>query len=346
MRALKHEALTEDELVAAIADALGQPTRSLRVGIGDDAAVWQTRRSHLSLVTTDMLVDGVHFRLRETTPQALGHKALAENLSDIAAMGGRACVAVVALGVTADVDEAWIRAFYAGMAALARRSGCAIAGGDIVSAPALTIAPTIVGEVRRSDVRTRAGARAGDIAAVTGPLGLAAAALRANDAGKMDRLSEKSRSLLQRAYLTPEPRLREGRFLAARRAVHAMMDVSDGLSTDLSRMARASRLDATVDAVSLAAHPAVAEAALAAGGDARSFVLQGGDDYELLVAVERRAFAHVAHSFEKRFGRPLHAVGRFECGMPDFSPAGRVWLLDGDRREPLPRSGYDHLSRM
>ncbi|HXM18009.1 MAG TPA: thiamine-phosphate kinase [Candidatus Tumulicola sp.] len=340
MRALKREALTEDDLVAAIAGALGESPRSLRVGIGDDAAVWKTKASHLSLVTTDMLVDGVHFRLHETSPQALGHKALAENLSDIAAMGGRPCVAVIALGITADVDEAWAREFYTGMAGLGRRTGCAIAGGDIVRAPVLTIAPTIVGEVRRSNLRTRAGARAGDVIVVTGPLGLAAAALRVSDARKTDTLRAESRALLMRAYFTPEPRLREGRFLGSRRAVHAMMDISDGLSTDVARMARASALDAHVDAASLSVHPAVAEAARAAGVDARSLTLDGGDDYELLVAVETRAYPHVARSFEAKFGRPLCAVGRFESG------AGNVWLLDGDRREPLPRGGYDHFKKL
>jgi thiamine-monophosphate kinase len=179
---------------------------------------------------------------------------------------------------------------------------------------------------------------------VTGPLGLAAAALRALDAGKLNALSEKSRERLKHAYFTPEPRLAEGRFLASRRAVHAMMDLSDGLSTDVARMARASNLDAVIESKLLTAHRAVEEAAAATKSVARDLMLHGGDDYELLVAVDQRAFAHVARSFEKRFGRPLAAVGRFEKGgRPDFSPA--VWIEEGGRREALPPLGYDHLRR-
>src|SRR5271166_4836349 len=141
-------------------DALGAPPRKLRVGIGDDAAAWKVDSHHLSLLTTDMLLDGVHFRLAETTASALGHKALAQNLSDIAAMGGWPTVAVIALGLTPAVDETWVREFYRGVAALAKSARCAIAGGDIVRAPALIISVTVAGEVRRTRMRLRSGARA------------------------------------------------------------------------------------------------------------------------------------------------------------------------------------------
>ena len=158
MRAVTRPPLTEDALIAAIADALGAPSRPLRVGIGDDAAAWQPKRHHLALLTTDLLIDGVHFRLDSTPAESLGRKALAENLSDIAAMGGAPTVAVVGLGLTPAIDEAWIRQFYRGMSALASSSRCAIAGGDIVRAPVLTIAITVAGEVRRTSMRLRSGA--------------------------------------------------------------------------------------------------------------------------------------------------------------------------------------------
>ena len=147
MRTLKP--LSEDQLVASIEQTIGQSPRKLVVGIGDDVAVWKAPRSHLGVVTTDMLVDGVHFRSASTTPRSLGHKALAVNLSDIAAMGAAPALATVALGVTQLVDETWAREFYAGMAELARRSFCAIAGGDIARAPELTIAVTVVGSGRK-----------------------------------------------------------------------------------------------------------------------------------------------------------------------------------------------------
>lgn len=334
MRAVATPELTEDGLVAAIAQAVGEPSRPLRVGIGDDAAVWKPDAHHLALVTTDMLVDGVHFRSASTSPEDLGHKALAKNLSDIAAMAGAPVLAVVALGFTDATDEAWVRRFYRSMAALARRERCAVAGGDLVRSQVLTIAVTVVGEARRSTLRLRANARAGDVFAVTGPLGLAAAGLHALDEGAAD---HSPRAV--GAYRTPAVRVREGRFFGSRRAVHALMDVSDGVSSDLRRMAAASGVDATIDAASLYVHPEVAENAKSAGIDPLAWVLSGGDDYELLAAIDARAFDHVARAFERRFGRLLAAIGKAVAGT------GHVWIERDGRRTALAAEGWDHLRR-
>lgn len=333
MRAVAPPPLTEDSLIATIAAAIGAPARPLRVGIGDDAAAWQPSAHHLSLITSDMLVDGVHFRRGTSTAQSIGHKALAKNLSDIAAMGGRPVLAVVALGVSQDLDEEWYRAFYAGMSELARATRCAIAGGDIVRAPALTIGVTVVGEVRRTTMRLRSGARAGDVIAVTGALGLGAAGLRIVDAGgaPQDRCAE-----AVRAYERPQPRIADGACLGSRRAVRALMDISDGLSTDVGRMARASQLDAVIDRDALFVH----EALRGIDADPYALILDGGDDYELLAAIDARTFEYVAHTFRKRMGRPLRAVGHFEAGKGD------VWIERAGVREPLPAGGYDHLKRL
>jgi thiamine-monophosphate kinase len=248
-------------------------------------------------------------------------------LSDIAAMGGSPIVAVIGLGLASNPDEAWVRSFYRGVASLAATARCAISGGDIVRAPTLTIAVTVVGEVRRTSMRLRSGARAGDVAAVSGPLGLAAAGLRLLDRGDTE-------SPAVDAYLTPVPRLREGKFLGSRRDVRALMDLSDGLSTDLARMARASGVDAVIERERLYVHPEVARA----GVDPIDLILNGGDDYELLAAVGSRAFPHVARTFERRFGRPLARVGRFEAGR------GEVWIEKEGCRTPLTPGGYDHLA--
>ena len=164
--------MTEDDLIgklhAIVADAAPS---ALLVGIGDDAAVWQPSRSRRSVITTDALVEGVHFTRTAMSASDIGHRALASNLSDIAAMGAKPVLATIAFGVSGDVDEAWILACYRGLAALAKRTTCAIAGGDIVRTPVVTISITVVGEVRASNLKTRSGMQPGDVIAVTGPLG-------------------------------------------------------------------------------------------------------------------------------------------------------------------------------
>ena len=338
MRELIAPPLTEDLLVASLRRALGEPPRNVRVGIGDDAAAWKAPSSHLSLITTDMLVEGEHFRLAGTTPEDLGHKALAVNLSDIAAMGGRPAVVVLGLGLTPAIDEAWLLAFYRGVADLAAEARCAVVGGDIVRSTVFTIGVTVAGDVRRTRMRLRSGAKAGDVMAVTGALGLAAAGLRVLDAGIAGMLDAHDRAAVCGAYLRPQPRLREGAYLGGSIAVHAMMDVSDGISSDVARMASSSAVDAVVDLRLLEPSDALRASSAALHADPLELMLHGGDDYELLLAVSRRAFGHLASALRHRCGTTLSAIGRFETGE------GAVWAEDDAGRRPLPRLGYDHLA--
>jgi len=245
---------------------------------------------------------------------------------------------VIALGITAAFETEWLVRMYRGMAALARASQCAIAGGDVTRASDLTIAVTVSGHVRPNRMRLRSGAKPGDIIAVTGPLGRAAAGLRIIDRGLGDRLESVDYRSVSDAYLRPRARLREGMFLGGSSAVHAMMDISDGLSTDLARMATASEVDAVVDRRAIALDRAVCAAASLTGDDSLKLALDGGDDYELLVAIQRRAFPHVARGLRSRCGVELAKIGSFERG------AGNVWLEDDSGRTPLPRGGYDHFN--
>ena len=323
--------MNEDDLIAQIRDRIRDVAADrLLLGIGDDAAVWQPSRNNRSVVTTDALIEGVHFRRDAMTAQQIGHRALAANLSDIAAMGARPVLATIALGFPPQTDPAWLLALYDGIAALAQRTRCAIAGGDLTRAPAIALAITVIGEVRASNLKTRAGARPGDVIAVTGPLGGSRAGLMLA-VERPELAADPAYAGALAAFRTPEPRLAEGRWLAASRSVRAMMDLSDGLSTDLGRLCTASGAGAIVEAIPV--DSAARRLAETTGDDPQRWALDGGEDYELLVTVERRAFGYLARRFRARFGRELLRVGRIEAD------AG-VRRTDGTVVQP---SGWDHL---
>ena len=283
------------------------------------------------MITTDALVEDVHFTLAAMSPHDVGRRALAANLSDIAAMGARPVLATIALGVNERSDAAWIRALYEGMAELARRSGCALAGGDITRCAAISIAITVVGEVRPSNLKRRSGARPGDVLAVTRPLGASRAGLRLVTS-RPELAAQAEFAPVVAAFRTPEPELAVGRWLGASRNVHALMDSSDGLSTDAGRMCAASGAGAVFETI-----PVDEEARRVAellGEDPETYALDGGEDFALIAAVSARAFGYLAARFAQRFGRPLLRVGAFRAG------AG-IARSDGTRIDP---GGWDHLS--
>jgi thiamine-monophosphate kinase len=326
--------LREDLLIAQLRDLIeSQPVRRrLQNRIGDDAAVWQPSRSNRSVVTTDALIEGVHFRLDTMTLYDAGWRAMAANISDLAAMGCRPVLATVALGIKAGQPREAVMELYRGMLAVASEHDCVVAGGDIIAAPQWVVSITAIGEVRPTHVKGRGGARSGDIIAVTGLLGASRAGLHLADNPNV--LTGELEEEATAAHRRPQPRTQEGRFLAASTHVHAMMDISDGLSTDLLRMAERSQCAAVLEQVPLA--PSAAEMARARGEDPQTYALAGGEDFELLVAINARAFGYLCSRFAKRFGRPLLPVGRFREGSGLF-------VRKGGREEALAPTGWDHL---
>jgi thiamine-monophosphate kinase len=321
--------VTEDDVVAAIRAIVEPPHSSVKLGIGDDAALWQPSRSRRSAVTTDMLVEGVHFTRQNMTLGDAGWRAMVANLSDLAAMGARPVLATVALGVPGRAGAGEILEVYRGLAAAAKHSAIDIVGGDLSRSDVLTISITAIGEVRASNVKTRSGGRPNDVLAVTGPLGAARAGLEL--ASAPNAIASDLAETALRALRRPQAREAEGRFLAASVNVHAMMDCSDGLSTDLDRMCQASRCGARLESIPVAsAARALAEHR---GEDAQRFALAGGEDFELLVAVDRRAFAYLAGRFAARFRRPLARIGVLRERL------GIEW-----NGAPLARSGWDHFA--
>lgn len=259
-------------LITRIDAALdGHSAAGVHVGIGDDAAVVGVTGGRV-VVSTDMLVEGRHFRRDWSTGADIGAKAAAQNLVDVAVMGARTTTLVVALGLPADLPVEWVTDFYAGLRAEAEAQGAAIVGGDLVRSDRVVISVTAIGELTGPDPVLRSGAEPGDVVAVAGRLGWAAAGLSI-----LSRGFRTPRALVD-AHRRPEPPY-EAAAAAAAGGATAMIDVSDGLVADLGHIARASEVAIEVDPSLLAIAEPVASAAAAFNADPLVWVLTGGEDH-------------------------------------------------------------------
>ncbi len=352
----------EFELIARL--TAGLATRpDVVLGVGDDAALLALDPASpwLLAATVDAQVEGHHFVRGVATPEDIGHKALAVNLSDLAAMGAEPLWALVSLVLPPGADPTELERVYAGMRALAERYGIAIVGGNVaalarpqarVACPSepgrdvagqgpLVLDVTALGRVRRGQALTRAGGRPGDALLVTGTLGGAAAGLLALVTGQSPRdaarLAPKVLRLAREALVAPIPRVAEGRALAETGEVHAMLDVSDGLAADLAHLCAASDCGALLDAAAIPIAPAARAVAAAYGRDALDLALYGGEDYELLFATAP-ATVDVVRDAVARCGGEAHVIGRLTAPGDGL----RIRWPDG-AAGPLEPRGWDHL---
>jgi thiamine-monophosphate kinase len=329
-------------LIALLRDALPVEAREatrLAIGIGDDAAVWQPRAGEAIVVTTDSLVDEIHFRREWTDWESLGHKILAVNVSDLAAMGADPKLAVVTLGLQGSERVEDLQALYRGMGALATRFGLVVAGGDIVRSPqCLTFHVAAVGETRGGLVLTRSGARPGDRIGVSGTLGAAAAGLRLLDLPADDRRrAAATASFLIQAHLRPEPRVELGAALLAVGA-SAAMDLSDGLLGDLPKILTASGVSARLDARRL---PIAAAVRALFPEDWLELALRGGEDYELLFTAPPERWPAIADAAVAG-GETLTEIG--EIVASGSGAAATIALTDLNGEERIIRPGaFDHF---
>ncbi len=273
------EGTDEFALINRLAALLDPPTHG--IGIGDDAATWSPTPGTVTVATTDMLVEGIHFRLDWTTPEDLGWKAMAVNLSDIAAMGARPRHALVSIALKPDQAGIVIE-IYKGIAAHARASGTFVVGGDTVRTDGpLTINVTLLGEADPALILRRDGARPGDVLAITGTAGGSAAGLALLSGEPTDSDPDRSRRLLAMHH-RPSPRLHAGPALASLGA-RCGIDISDGIASETGHLARSSNVAIVIDVDAVPFHPdAVAMFGLER---ARTLGLNGGEDYELLVTL-------------------------------------------------------------
>ncbi len=322
----------EFDLLARVRERLPPAGPRVRLGSGDDAAV--TVPGGATATSVDALVDGVHFRRGQASLEQVGAKALAAALSDLAAMGAEPGEAYVVLGVPTDLDEDGCLEVLDGLARVAVETGTTLAGGDVTRAPVLSLTITVVGHAAGPELLlTRSGGRPGDVLAVTGELGGAAAGLLLLDRPSSAALPPEQEAALIERQLEPRARLEEGRSLAAAGAT-ALIDLSDGLAGDAGQLAAASGVGARIDATAIPLADGVEAAAAAAGRDPLELAASGGEDYELLAALPpERVDAAVAALGAG--GAGLTPIGELVAGT-----GVEIRLPDGS---PVRSAGFDQL---
>lgn len=336
-----------DRMTDALADAASG--RDLIVGIGDDAAVYRVGSAgsdgpaRVHVVTTDALVEGVHFDRTYVPLRALGWKAIAVNVSDIAAMNARPLYATVALGLPNNLSVEGAEALYAGIAQACERWGLAVVGGDVTASARLMLSVTVVGEAREEDIVTRAGAQPGDLLCVTGDLGGAAAGLKVLTAGK-EAMSQGDGA----ADTPPQPDLREFAAVVERQLMPqarmdrvdtwadagvrptSLIDISDGLASEAHHLSLAGTVGAVIDGGLLPVHVQTALVADRYDERVEAFVFYGGEDYELLFTISEADASKLASDTYAVVGQVIE---------PD---EGVVLRLPDGNRVPLHAGGYRH----
>lgn len=324
----------EFELIARLRSKLPSNSSSVILGIGDDTAVLKPLQGR-PLLTVDSLVEGIHFDFSLSAPEEVGHKALAVNLSDIAAMGGvpRACL--ISLGVPPQVKLEVLEKIYEGLGKLARNSSVDVVGGNIAKSPErMFLSISVLGTADDSPI-TRSGAKKGDVVFLSGPVGESAAGLAV-----LKKLGQNARSKypeLTKKHLTPEPQLKCGQVLASSRSVNCLIDVSDGLSSELWHLAKASGVGIVISEESLPISQELAAAGMECGETPKNWMLSGGEDYVLLGTVEAKHWPGLLQRATEA-ACPLFKIGEVDSDSVGIS----LVTLEG-HKESISPSGWNHF---
>jgi thiamine-monophosphate kinase len=305
--------------------------------IGDDAAAFETPADRIGLVTTDMLVDRVHFLRDAISGFDLGYKSLAVNLSDIAAMGGIAREAFVSIAIPDNCKLTYLEAFYRGLKALAAEYDVNILGGDTTGSKIdLVINVAVFGVVPPDQILYRSGARPGDTVFCTGFLGDSRAGLDLILNSTPVNTPEQKR--LIKAHLHPEPHLKEGRLLASSPGVHSAIDVSDGLTSDLVHILEESQVGVKLNAADIPVSKELLKFCADSDKDPLKTALSGGEDYVLIGTCASDQMDALKQCFENKFDRPLYCIGEITAEK------NRLLILPDGRESNFSRKGWDHFS--
>ncbi len=324
----------ETEFVAWVRRFAPAEGGRVKVGIGDDAALVSMARGQELILKADFSLEGVHFTRALYPPRSVGHRALARSLSDIAAMGGAPRFALISLAISPQTTRRWIHGLYAGLGALAAKFDVVVVGGDTaVVRGSAAIDVIVAGEVRRGRALLRSGARPGDQLFVSGTLGMSALGLQLLKT-RRGRPDTDARRAIQ-AHLYPQPQCALGRFLSEKRLASALIDVSDGLSTDLAHLSEASGIGACVWANCIPL-PERRNAHRAGKDGLLDLALHGGEDYQLLFTVPPGKVARVPSRFQ---GVPVRRIG-------EIRRSKGLWLVRLDGKKSILRPlGYDHFRK-
>lgn len=317
----------EKLIVTRIRRLVSKSGGEVKTGIGDDCAVLRIPPGHEVLVTTDFSLEGVHFRRNWHSSRSVGHRCLTRGLSDIAAMGGKPIAAFLSLALPSRLPQSWVDGFIAGMLRLAKAEGVVLAGGDIAESQSGVSADVVVlGSVPIGHAVLRSGAWVGDHIYVTGSLGGSAAALDELLSGRKKRLAPATYP----GHFFPSPRVAVGRFLARSRKASAMIDISDGLSTDLAHICEESGVGATIMKQWIPRAPGRNRRSLVA----LEFALHGGDDYELLFTASPKKTI------------PARIAGVSVTQIGTITKRRGFFLVDEDSRASrLTPGGWEHFRR-
>ncbi len=331
--------LGETELISLASQVKRYSAKRLLKGIGDDCAVIRGVGNSALLVTTDVMIEGVHFIYKLCPPESIGAKLLSINLSDIAAMGGRAENAFLCMMLPETLEVSWVQRFFKGFEEIAKRYEINLAGGDISRHPdRITLSLTLIGKMRKDEVIYRSRAREGDIIFVSGTLGDAGAGLQLIREINGDSSKTQYKSLINK-YLCPEPRLELGRLLSRTKVATSMIDLSDGFSVGLKQLTKASRLTAVIEGEKIPLSDDFKRFCDERGLSALKYALAAGEDYELLFTVKPDC---------------VRRVERFHIRHPELPPLTRLGFMKqrsasdieaGEYTSYIESGGWDHFKR-
>ena len=332
---MKVKDIGEFALIERIAQIVEQADERVILTIGDDTAVVKKSELDYALLTTDLMVEDVHFTLKSITPHQLGYKSIAVNISDIAAMGGLPRYAVVSLALPPETEVAYVEDIYRGMAEVSRANDVRIVGGDVTRSDKLIINVALMGEVEEEKLTRRSDAQPGDIIMVTGELGASAAGLRLVLHPDIEP-KVKNAAALKMAHFQPKPQIKAGRILSSL-GVNAVEDISDGLASEIGHICDASGVGARLYLTKVPVADGVDSVTALTGERAIDLAVSGGEDYELVFTLPAELRTLVIQTLEDA-GIKITAVGEI------LEASHGVTAVDWDGREtPLGQVGYTHF---